>query len=164
MSANSKLRPKASIGGILLPPPPSASKAAIAPDVTIPSTDTKSSPTGSTGSSSTSFDLTTTSNEKNSSNSFHQQLLDGLESLSVTDAKDDLPKTTVPILTPANSFSVSDDFALFAGPANANVISANGSSKKTDEDLWSDFESFRNTTASASKPMTGGSIDDWAKF
>ena len=116
-------------------------------------------------------DDTTTTLEQNSSSIFHQQLLDGLETLSVTDDKSGPTKLAgLPILTPANSICVGDDFALFtSSPPSANVISANGN-KKTDDDLWSDFESFRNegnnnnTVPLANTNSTAATFDDWAKF
>lgn len=173
-SNTSKPRPKGSggVGGILLPPPPGVNKA------TIPNS--TSSPTGSFGStSSTSLESTVTATEQhsNNSNNFHQQLLGELESLSVTDSKTKVGHSAGPLLTPANSVCTGDDFALFSSdpPTAANVISANGSSesngsKKTDDDLWSDFESFRNenaagnaASASSSQSVTG-KFDDWAKF
>lgn len=142
-----------------------------------------SSPTGSFGSSSASLEFTTTATEQEHSNSsgdnFHQQLLDGLESLSVTDSKVKATGNSVaPLLTPANSVCAGDDFALFSSEPFTNdiVISTNGKEssggkKKTDEDLWSDFESFRNENTGSSNAMPTGTnnsaaakFDDWAKF
>ncbi|XP_017490258.1 PREDICTED: NECAP-like protein CG9132 [Rhagoletis zephyria] len=195
-SAASKPRPKGNLGagGILLPPPPGANKAHALPN-------SASSPTGSFGGSSSStvsLESTTTtaateqhSSNNNSGSAFHQQLLDELESLSVTDSKSTATTTKVgrsgvPLLTPANSVCLGDEFALFSSPFSsspppptsaANVISANGSSgKKTDDDLWSDFESFRNENASSGSAAaaatasatttnaTNAKFDDWAKF
>jgi len=149
------------MGGILLPPPPGANKTA----QSILTIDSKCSPPP------TSPD----SNSKAHSNSnFHQQLLDGLDSLSLSPTKDDQSKSGMPILTPANSFCAGDDFIAFdpIASASANVISANAGngSKKIDDDLWSDFESFRSTECSANCATAKETLtptakfDDWAKF
>jgi hypothetical protein len=141
----------------------------------MPNSESKSSPpTLSTDSSR--IDVTT----EHSNASFHQQLLDGLDSITLTDSKSHQSKPAgMPMLTPANSVSVGDDFDVFdpigtvspAVAASTNVISEiDGSkNKKTDDDLWSDFESFRssesNAAGPASKPTPSlDAFDDWAKF
>lgn len=86
--------------------------------------------------------------------------------------------SVAPLLTPANSVCAGDDFALFSSEpfTNESKISTNSKEtsngkKKTDEDLWSDFESFRNENVVSGNAAPTGSnssaaakFDDWAKF
>ena len=110
-----------------------------------------------------------TSNIKNNSDSnIHQQeLLDGLESLSVNNGKsgDVQTKFVIPALTPTNSV-FNDDFDPITSSSlsNKNVILANSNNTKTDDELWSDFESFRENENNSVSSSAATKFDDWAKF
>ena len=111
---------------------------------------------------------------KTSESSFNQQLIEGLESLSVSN-KQSNNGSSIDSLTPKNSLNSNDDLFttnfdsvdFSASTCNTNSNVTHSSINKSDDDLWSEFESFRsneNKSDSKKPSMTATSFDNWAKF